>query len=144
MTFGGTELPSLQERLREQLPAVDLRFVVVGSPEGFLQAGPRSGIDALVMLAQSGSAWTLLHPEFSMVVPQPDPLRWPVAMATRAADDDLGQLVNAWLVIQKSSGGIDRAYDYWVLGKGVEASRERWTIMRNVLGWGRPTEPAGP
>jgi ABC-type amino acid transport substrate-binding protein len=138
------DLPSLQERLRAQLPGVDLRFEVVGSPEGLLQADPRSGIDAMVMLAQSGSAWTLLHPEYSVVVPQPNPLRWPVAMATRAADDDLAQFVNAWLVTQKSSGEIDRAYDYWVLGKGVEASRARWTIMRDVLGWGRPAEPARP
>ncbi len=130
------ELPSLQERVREQLRGVDVRFVVVGSPKGFLDARPAAGLDGMVMLAEAGSAWTLLHPEYSVVVPQPNPLRWPVAIAARIADDDLSQAINEWLVVQKASGEISRAYDYWMLGRGAEPARRRWTILRDVLGWG--------
>jgi Na+/H+-dicarboxylate symporter len=129
------ELPSIEERVREQLRGTDVRFRVVSSPAEFHAAGTAAGIDAMVMLAEAGSAWTLLHPEYSVVVPRPTPLRWPVAIATRNADDDLAQVVNEWLVIQKSSGEIGRAYDYWMLGKGAEPARRRWTIMRDVLGW---------
>jgi hypothetical protein len=31
---------------------------------------------------------------------------------------------------------MERGYDYWVLGKGAEEKRRRWSIMRDVLGWG--------
>ena len=129
------ELPSLEARVREQLRGVDVTFEVVDSPRKFLEAG--AGIDGMVMLAEAGSAWTLLHPEFSVVVPKPDPLRWPVAIATRNGDDDLSQVVGEWLVVQKASGEIAQAYDYWMLGKGAEPARRRWTILRDVLGWNR-------
>ena len=55
----------------------------------------------------------------------------------RRDDRDFGDLVNDWLVIQRSSGAIDRAYGYWVLGTGVEEKRPRWSIRQDVLGWGR-------
>jgi ABC-type amino acid transport substrate-binding protein len=129
------ELPSLEARVREQLRGVDVTFRVVTSPREFLDAGTGAGIDGMVMLAEAGSAWTLLHPEFSVVVPRPDPLRWPVAIATRNGDDDLSQVVGEWLVVQKASGEIAQAYDYWMLGKGAEPARRRWTILRDVLGW---------
>jgi len=32
---------------------------------------------------------------------------------------------------------IDHAYDYWILGKGAEQKRPRWSIVRDVLGWDR-------
>jgi Na+/H+-dicarboxylate symporter len=131
------ELPSLEARVREQLRGVDVTFRVVTSPREFLDAGTGAGIDGMVMLAEAGSAWTLLHPEFSVVVPRPDPLRWPVAIATRNGDDDLSQVVGEWLVVQKASGEIAQAYDYWMLGKGAEPARRRWTILRDVLGWKR-------
>ena len=127
------ELPSLEARVREQLRGVDVTFRVVTSPREFLDAG--AGIDGMVMLAEAGSAWTLLHPEFSVVVPGPDPLRWPVAIATRNGDDDLSQVVGEWLVVQKAAGEIAQAYAYWMLGKGAEPSRRRWTILRDVIGW---------
>jgi Na+/H+-dicarboxylate symporter len=129
------DLPSLEARVREQLRGVDVTFRVVGSPREFLEAG--ADIDGMVMLAEAGSAWTLLHPEFSVVVPGPDPLRWPVAIATRNGDDDLSQVVDEWLVVQKASREITQAYDYWMLGKGAEPVRRRWTILRDVLGWSR-------
>jgi len=32
---------------------------------------------------------------------------------------------------------VQRAYDYWVLGRGAEEKGPRWSIMRDLLGWGR-------
>jgi len=129
------EIPSLEERLRGFLAGIDVRFTIVDSSKGMPRELP-AGVDALVMLAETGSAWSLLHPQFSVVVPQPNPLRWPAGIVTRTSAADLADFVEDWLVIQKSSGVVDRAYDYWVLGKGAQTTRRRWTIMRDVLGWG--------
>ena len=48
---------------------------------------------------------------------------------------ELLQLVNEWIVYAENAVIIQRAYDYWVLGHGVEELEPRWSIIRNVLGW---------
>jgi Na+/H+-dicarboxylate symporter len=136
LTIGLTvDTPGIEDALREYLQGVELRFESV-SPRDYF-SGKRPDIDALALLAASGAAWSLLHPAYSVVVPQPRPLHWPAGVAMRNADRDLAEFVDEWLVLARSSGAIQRAYDYWVLGKGVEATRRRWSIMYDVLGWGR-------
>jgi hypothetical protein len=39
------------------------------------------------------------------------------------------------VVFASNTGTIDRGRDYWVLGRGAEATGPRWSIIRNVLGW---------
>lgn len=113
-----------------------VELVPVESTLGFF-AGERPDLDAVLMPAESGSALTLLHPQYSVVVPQPHPVRIPTAFGTALHSGDLVEAVNEWIVYAKSEGSIQRAYDYWVLGKGAEEKGRRWSIMRNVLGWGR-------
>ena len=43
-------------------------------------------------------------------------------------------LVDDWLQLKKTSGFIDKLYDKWILGKGAEQKKPRWSIGRNVLG----------
>jgi hypothetical protein len=123
----------VEEMLRVYLSGVELRFVALGSREFF--SGRHPEVDAFATLAQVGAAWSLLYPEYSVVVPQPNPLKLPAGIAMRKGDRDLADFVNEWLVIRKASGALDRAYEYWVLGKGAEERRRRWSIMRDVLGW---------
>jgi Na+/H+-dicarboxylate symporter/ABC-type amino acid transport substrate-binding protein len=127
---------SIELGLREYLHGVDVRFEELGSPYEFL-VGWRDDVDAFVTFAASGAAWSLLHPEYSVVVPQPRPAPLPVAVGMRPDDRDLHAFVDNWLVVERSSGSLQRAYDYWVLGKGVESAGRRWSVMRDVLGWGR-------
>jgi ABC-type amino acid transport substrate-binding protein len=130
------EFPTLETRLREHLAGIDVRFVVVDVSQGMPRGLP-DGVDALIMLAETGAAWSLIHPQYSVIVPQPDPLRWPAGVITRKGSADLADFVDDWLVVQKASGMVGRAYDYWVLGKGAQATRKRWTILRDVLGVGQ-------
>ena len=89
----------------------------------------------MIMLASSAAAWTLLYPDYTVVVPQPNMIRLPVGIATRQADWQLSLFIDQWLVIEQSRGAIDRAYAYWVLGQGVETKIPRWSIKRDILGW---------
>jgi ABC-type amino acid transport substrate-binding protein len=77
-----------------------------------------------------------------VVVPQPKPIAMPVGVGLRRSDADLAGLVNDWLVIQRSSGALGQARDYWVLGRGASPKQPRWSILSDVLGWGRRTESA--
>jgi ABC-type amino acid transport substrate-binding protein len=125
----------VEEMLHEYLPGVELHLVGLGSAKEFF-SGAHPEVDAYATLAQIGSAWSLLYPEYTVVVPKPHPMKLPTGIAMRKGDRDLADFINAWLVIRKASGALDLAYGYWVLGKGAEQPRRRWSIMRDVLGWG--------
>ena len=138
------DLPGIQQRLRDSLPGVDLRFVTLPSPAPFL-AGQAPGVDAFAMLAEAGAAWSLLYPAYSVVVPQPNPVAMPVGVALRRGDDDLAGFVDDWLVIQRANGHLKQARDYWVLGRGAQPRPPRWSVLHDVLGWGRrPAAAATP
>jgi Na+/H+-dicarboxylate symporter/ABC-type amino acid transport substrate-binding protein len=139
-----SDLPGIQQPLRDSLPGVELRFVVLASPRDFL-SGNAPGVDAFAMLAESGAAWTLLYPAFSVVVPQPNPVAMPVGVALRRGEHELASFIDEWLVIQRASGALKQARDYWVLGRGASPKPPRWSILHDVLGWGRSAAvaPAG-
>ena len=130
-------LDFMQERIRNYLGPVDAKFVSLPTPRDFFE-GRRPEVDALFTRAEVGSAWSLLHPEFTVVVPQPVVFKAPAGVAmSRAHSADLAAFVDDWLVIQMASGTVQRAHEYWVLGRGAEQKRRRWSILEDVLGFGR-------
>jgi Na+/H+-dicarboxylate symporter/ABC-type amino acid transport substrate-binding protein len=92
-------------------------------------------VDASLVLAETGMAWSLLHPDFCVVIPRPALIRRPLAFALAPDADHLGEFVDEWIRLQQARGNTTRAYDYWVLGKGTEHRAPRWSIARDVLGW---------
>jgi hypothetical protein len=40
----------------------------------------------------------------------------------------------------KDGPSYNRAYDYWIMGVGAEEEKPRWSVVRNVLGWGLDEE----
>jgi ABC-type amino acid transport substrate-binding protein len=124
-----------EQELRHRAGATRIDFVRLGVPDPFFD-GSLPELDGLYVAAEIGSAWSLLHPEFAVVVPRPDPLRVPGGVALRAGEVEFGDYVDGWLVIERSSGNLQRAYDYWVLGRGAVQEKRRWSILQDVLGWG--------
>ena len=127
----------MQERLHEQLGGGNVQFVVMGSPRDFM-AGKAPSVDAFAMLAEAGAAWSILYPTMSAVVPQPNPVAFPVGAAVRRGERELVGFVDDWLVIQRTSGALRQAREYWVLGRGAQVSKPRWSVLHDVLGWGKP------
>ena len=114
----------------------DAVFVPLASASVFFE-GREADLDAYIMPAEAAAAETLLHPEFAVVVPQPNPVRVPFAFGVALDGEDLADAINQWIVFADSEGAIPRAYDYWVLGQGAKDERPRWSILRDVLGWRR-------
>ena len=131
---------AVAELLRAQMPGVNLHFVQVGSPRDVF-TGAHPLVDAVALLAEAGAAWSILHPAFSVVVPQPNPVELPVGIAMRRGDRDLADFIDDWLVIMRSTGALRQARDYWVLGRGTQPKGPRWSILDDVLGWGRHDKP---
>ena len=112
--------------------AADVEFVVVGFWRAFFE-GRHPDVDAFLMPAEHASGWTLLHPEYAVVVPQPDPIRVSSAYGVAIHARDLAEAVDEWTVFAKNTGEIDRAYRHWVLGQGAAEPAPRWSILRDVL-----------
>ena len=89
----------------------------------------------MIGLAEVAMAWSLLHPDYSVVVPRDLVIRRPLAIAMAPDAGDLAAFVDAWVELQIARGNIMNAYDYWILGRGAEIRKPRWSIARDVLGW---------
>lgn len=112
----------------------DVEFVSIGFWPPYFE-GKHPELDAFLMPAEHAAAWSLLHPEFTVVVPQPNPVRLPTAFGLAANSEGLKQVIDEWVIYATNAGIVDKAYDYWITGQGAENTEPRWSIIRNVLGW---------
>jgi Na+/H+-dicarboxylate symporter/ABC-type amino acid transport substrate-binding protein len=131
-TFGVLDVPYYLNMLRDYLP--DAKFVKLESPADFFQRHGE-GTDALFLSAERGSAWTLIYPEFSVAIPQPDVLAAPVSIAMANDAELLADFINGWLRLKREDQTLDQLYTYWILGAGAEPKQPRWSVIRDVLGW---------
>ena len=126
------DLPYLKQQVAAYLD--DEELVTIESPRNFFESSEPSW-DALVYSAEAGSAWTLLHPEYSVVIPQPDVVRIPIAYPVAQGNDSLRNFLNTWIEFKRRDRTLDRLYDHWILGKPPEHAAPRWSVIRDVLGW---------
>ena len=112
----------------------DAEIVRVGTHRQFFEGGGL-GLDALASSAEIGGAWSLLYPRYTIVVPSPDRLEGPVALATAHRDEQLRVLLNTWIMLKREDRTIERLRRYWIRGEDDRPRPPRWSIMRDVLHW---------
>ena len=125
------ELGTTIERVKESMP--DVRFTAIPSYEAFFTQNGGQW-DALLISAQAGSAWTLMYPEYG-VLPLSRQSRFPAAYGMARDNLTLMRYLNNWLQLRSVGLHRQRAYDYWILGKGTDDPGPRWSIVRDVLKW---------
>ena len=125
------DVPYFIAFVRERLPKAEL--VIVNSAEEFF-ATKGTSVDGFVYSAERGSAWSLLYPEYTVVVPPP-PVALPVSYAMARGDRELVDYVNALVELKKGDGTFKKLYDYWVLGQFAADTQPRWSVIRNLLHW---------
>jgi len=117
------------------LPMIKFNWIEIDSFEEFFSQEGES-IDALLVEAEIGTAWTLLHPTYTVVIPESSKLNIPLGFAVPRGQHDFAALLGRWLHAKQATGDIQTAYNYWVLGQGAEKREPRWSVMKDVLGWG--------
>ena len=85
-------------------------------------------IDALCISAEAGSAWTLVYPEFSVVVPQGIKVSGSLAYPMAKQDAELADFVSQWVRLKQHSGEFSRLYTHWILGRDTAPQKPRWSI----------------
>jgi ABC-type amino acid transport substrate-binding protein len=121
--------------LQEAFPNAVIDWV--DSVDTFLaDDGDLQAYDALLTSAERGSAISLLHPSYSVVVPRPKTTRVPIAFPVARRAPDLAQFLTRWIELVRKGPTYEQAYDHWILGKGAKDDEPRWSVFRNVFGIG--------
>ena len=110
------------------------KVVTVSSPRLFL-TGKRTDLDAIIYSAEGGSAWTLLYPQFSVVVPSGKLIKAPLGYALPNDDAEWIRFVSLWVELSLKNGTVDSLFEHWIHGGGAEPEEPRWSIIRDVLHW---------
>jgi len=110
------------------------KYEIVKTPRQFFKIKPEPNA-AFVFSAEVGSAWTLLYPNFSVVVPKGLSVKAPVGFALPTGETELVQYMNTWLKLKKYNGFQDKVYNYWILGKNPGNKKPRWSVLHDVFGW---------
>jgi Na+/H+-dicarboxylate symporter len=133
LKIGITKNPYYESKLYELFP--DAEVISLESPRIFFRQNT-ANIDALAATAEAGGAWTIIYPEFSVVVPENISLTIPMAYIVPGGDQEFLNYINTWIILKKSDGSFDSAFDYWEKGLGIEEQKgPRWSVIRNVLKW---------
>jgi len=120
------------EAVRRHVPQAET--VQVESTRWFFEE--EHDLDALILSGEAGAAWSILYPSFQVVVPTRRRVSMPFVYAMARRDEDLAQFIDFWIELQKSMGRIEDLSSYWIRGVGIVAPTPRWSILRDVLGWG--------
>jgi ABC-type amino acid transport substrate-binding protein len=126
-------IPYYVGAIREKLPQAKLRLLDPAATEDPLTSKP----DAVVLPAERGSVLTMLHPEYSVVVPEPEQIKVPLAYPVARRDQEWLNFVNNWVELKRKDGTIQKLYEHWILGKSAQRREARWSVARNVLHWVR-------
>jgi Na+/H+-dicarboxylate symporter/ABC-type amino acid transport substrate-binding protein len=118
------------KNIKRYLPHADI--VVLETYSDFFTDNAKVA-DALIISAEAGSAWTILHPAYSVVVPEPH-LKANAAFAMPLGTSDFEDYVNDWLQMKQTGGIIEELYDKWILGTKREQKKTRWSIGRDLFG----------
>jgi len=74
-------------------------------------------IDAMLFGAPTASAWTLLHPEYTVITPKPAQPPLAMAFAINSEDNAFELFMRNWIQMKLQNKDINRLFDYWIAGK---------------------------
>jgi Na+/H+-dicarboxylate symporter/ABC-type amino acid transport substrate-binding protein len=134
LRLGVPALPYFLKEIQKELPTAVI--VPLASPEEMFERRD-APLDALVLTAERGSAYTLLHPAYSVVVPRPRQFKVPLAYVIAGHDDALAAVVDTWIDLKRKDGTIDELFAHWILGRNATPKEPRWSVLDDVLHWGR-------
>jgi len=123
---------SYVQRIEELLPRAEV--IELESNREFFERN-MGNWDALITSAEVGSAWTLIFPQYTVVIPKPNIATYPLGYAVAKGNQDLLNFLNNWIQIKKNGTKMKVAYNLWILGQGAVSQKPRWSVIRNVLKW---------
>ena len=119
------------DKFKNYLP--NATVVNAPSPRAFLK-GKDNNLDAYLISAEAGSAWTIIFPSYSIAIPDNTLIKIPCAYPM-PNDEAWIQFVNTWIELKEKDGTKARLFQHWIEGKGADIKEPRWSIMKDMLHW---------
>jgi ABC-type amino acid transport substrate-binding protein len=130
LRIGAPRAPYYMRKIRDELRQVEI-VTIDRLDDMFVPHDPP--IDAFVATAERGSAYTLLHPAYSVAVPKPRPFKVPLGYVIAGRDSAMASTVNTWIEQKRKDGTIDQLFAHWILGQRSDSRPRRWSILDDVL-----------
>ena len=89
----------------------------------------------MIYSAEGGSAWTLIYPNYSIVVPQNSYAKASMGYPLPGGDIEWSGFISTWVEMNIKNGTVDRLFDHWIGGGGAKPKEPRWFVIRDVLHW---------
>ncbi len=99
----------------------DAEIVPVDSPRDYLSG--KVEIDAMMYSAESASAWTLIFPQYSVVIPQGLEYKLALSLVLPKHQPDFRYFINLWLEIEKTEGLMKKLEEYWIYGQAKQETQ---------------------
>jgi len=93
----------------------DAEIVPLDSPRDYLSG--KVELDAMLYTAESASAWTLIFPGYSVVIPQGLEYKAPLSLVLPKRQPEFMDFINLWLDVKKTHGLIHKLEAYWIYGQ---------------------------
>ncbi|MCU4177193.1 cation:dicarboxylate symporter family transporter [Carboxylicivirga sp. N1Y90] len=128
----GSAHPYFANKLKHYLPKADI--ISLNSPREYFK-DKHLTLDALLLSAEAGSAWTVIYPQFHVSIPRPDVIKVPCAYPLPMNDESWKLFIDTWIELKQKEGTTDALFKYWIEGEGADIKEPRWCIARDVLQW---------
>jgi Na+/H+-dicarboxylate symporter/ABC-type amino acid transport substrate-binding protein len=93
-------------------------------------------VDAAIWTLEQAKAWTAPRSSYVAVVPKNLGGQFLIAYLMPDNAGQLREFLNYWMRLQRINGFHERMARQWIDGKPETKLQPRWSIARNVLGWG--------
>lgn len=133
MRIGIPPVPYYMELLRERAPATEI--VELSLSGDYVTQLEARGLEAAAIPAERGSVYSILHPRWTVMVPEGATLRVPLGIPVARGDRELADFLDTWIELKRRDGTLDALYRHWILGEDGERRAPRWSVVRDVLGW---------
>lgn len=124
--------PAFNRWVQRGLPRA--KIIDIPSPRAFLR-GERTDLDAVIYSAEGGSAWTLIYPNYSIVVPQNMRVQVPMGYPLPQGDIEWSRFISTWVEMNIKNGTVESLFQHWISGGGAKPKEPRWSVIRDVLHW---------
>ncbi len=88
-------------------------------------------IDAMLFGAATASAWTLINPEYTVIVPKPARPQISMAFAINIQDNTFEIFMRNWIVMMQKNQTIDKLFTYWIAGKSHSSLSKFSQVVTN-------------
>jgi len=120
-----------KKKFIKYLPNVEI--VHISSPREYFKTKNKE-VDAYLFSAESGGAWTIIYPEFKVVIPQPVIIKLPMTYPL-VNNKNWILFVNTWIELKQKDATINQLFSHYIEGKGADIIEPRWSIIKDVLHW---------